>query len=394
MDTQTLLPPHEIQFPNLGWKFTIDPTAFSIGSINIQWYGIIITLGLILALVYCLPKMKRFGLDSDRTIDVVIGGVIGGIVGARVYYVAMRWDEYKGDWKEIINTRNGGLAIYGGLIGAVLVALLLCKIKKVRILPMLDIAVIGFLIGQGVGRWGNFFNQEAFGTNTDSLFAMTGGTIQRTINDSMQIGGDLYQNGMEMLWDKPVHPCFLYESVWCLLGFVILAFWSKRRKYDGQLLLMYLAWYGAERFIVEGLRTDSLMLGNIRISQALSVVIFVTSVILQIVFFMKRKSDPDCFELYVNTEESHHLIAESRRKRIGISSEDAKIGGDDDNNDEFDILNDDDDDDIYNDDDIDLDDDDDDIYLDDEDEAPSAASSNTTNTDTKDEKSDINKEDK
>lgn len=394
MDTQTLLPPHEIQFPNLGWKFTIDPTAFSIGSINIQWYGIIITLGLILALVYCLPKMKRFGLDSDRTIDVVIGGVIGGIVGARVYYVAMRWDEYKGDWKEIINTRNGGLAIYGGLIGAVLVALLLCKIKKVRILPMLDIAVIGFLIGQGVGRWGNFFNQEAFGTNTDSLFAMTGGTIQRTINDSMQIGGDLYQNGMEMLWDKPVHPCFLYESVWCLLGFVILAFWSKRRKYDGQLLLMYLAWYGAERFIVEGLRTDSLMLGNIRISQALSAVIFVTSVILQIVFFMKRKSDPDCFELYVNTEESHHLIAESRRKRIGISSEDAKIGGDDDNDDEFDILNDDDDDDIYNDDDIDLDDDDDDIYLDDEDEAPSAASSNTTNTDTKDEKSDINKEDK
>ena len=394
MDTQTLLPPHEIQFPNLGWKFTIDPTAFSIGSINIQWYGIIITLGLILALVYCLPKMKRFGLDSDRTIDVVIGGVIGGIVGARVYYVAMRWDEYKGDWKEIINTRNGGLAIYGGLIGAVLVALLLCKIKKVRILPMLDIAVIGFLIGQGVGRWGNFFNQEAFGTNTDSLFAMTGGTIQRTINDSMQIGGDLYQNGMEMLWDKPVHPCFLYESVWCLLGFVILAFWSKRRKYDGQLLLMYLAWYGAERFIVEGLRTDSLMLGNIRISQALSAVIFVTSVILQIVFFMKRKSDPDCFELYVNTEESHHLIAESRRKRIGISSEDAKIGGDDDNDDEFDILNDDDDDDIYNDDDIDLDDDDDDIYLDDEDEAPSAASSNTTNTDTKDGKSDINKEDK
>ena len=117
---------------------------------------------------------------------------------------------------------------------------------------------------------------------------MTGGTIQRTINDSMQIGGDLYESGLEMLWDKPVHPCFLYESVWCLLGFALLAFWSKRRKYDGQLLLMYLAWYGAERFVVEGLRTDSLMLGNIRISQALSAVIFVASVILQIVLFMKR----------------------------------------------------------------------------------------------------------
>ena len=343
METKSLLPPHEIQFPNLGWKFNIDPTAFSIGKIDIQWYGLIITLGLILAIVYCLPKMKRFGLDSDRTIDVVIGGVLGGIVGARVYYVAMRWDEYKGDWKEIVNTRNGGLAIYGGIIGALLVGLTICKIRKVKMLPMLDITVIGFLIGQGIGRWGNFFNQEAFGTNTNSLFAMTGGTIQRTINDSMQIGGDLYQNGVVMLWDEPVHPCFLYESVWCLLGFVILSFWSKRRKYDGQLFLMYLAWYGAERFIVEGLRTDSLMLGNIRVSQALSAVIFVVSVILQIMFLLKLKRDPESMVLYVNTEESHQLIAESLRKRMGMSKEDAKIDG---NDNEVDILNDDDDDEI------------------------------------------------
>ncbi|MCR5599582.1 MAG: prolipoprotein diacylglyceryl transferase [Ruminococcus sp.] len=394
METETLLHPHEIQFPNLGWKFSIDPTAFSIGSINIQWYGIIITLGLILALVYCLPKMKRFGIDSDRAIDVVIGGVIGGIIGARIYYVAMRWDEYKGNWKEIINTRNGGLAIYGGIIGALLVGLIICKIKKVKMLPMLDITVIGFLIGQGIGRWGNFFNQEAFGTNTDSLFGMTGGTIQRTINDSMQIGGDLYQNGVTMLWNEPVHPCFLYESVWCLLGFVILAFWSKRRKYDGQLFLMYLAWYGAERFVVEGLRTDSLMLGNIRISQALSAVIFITSVILQIVFFAKRKRDPEHFVLYVNTEESHLLIAESRRNRLGIKGDDAKIGMNED--DEFDILNDDDDED-FDDDDIDTDGDDDIDIDDDEDEDEAAAekqSPDNNKPDTEDEKSDKNKEDK
>jgi phosphatidylglycerol:prolipoprotein diacylglycerol transferase len=255
-------------------------------------------------------------------------------------------------------------------------------------LPMLDIAVIGFLIGQGVGRWGNFFNQEAFGTNTNSLFGMTGGTIQRTINDSMQIGGDLYQNGVVMAWDEPVHPCFLYESVWCLLGFVILAFWSKRRKYDGQLFLMYLTWYGAERFVVEGLRTDSLMLGNIRISQALSAVIFVTSIILQIVFFLKLKRDPDSMVLYVNTEESHHLIEESRRKRMGIKGDDAKIGSTDD--DEIDILADDDDEDIELD--IAPDEDDDDLLTDDliidkddDDNADTANnSSDNKNTDTED----------
>ncbi len=366
MSTETLLEPNEIQFPELGWKFHIDPTAFSIGNMHIQWYGILITLGLILALVYALPRMKRFGLDADRTIDAIIGGVIGGIIGARLYYVLMRWDEYKGNWKEIINTRNGGLAIYGGIIGALLVGLIMCKIRKVKMLPMLDITVIGFLIGQGIGRWGNFINQEAFGTNTSSFIGMTGGTIQRTISSEMQIGGDLYQEGVNMLWEKPVHPCFLYESLWCLLGFVILSFWSKRRKYDGQLFLMYLAWYGAERFVVEGLRTDSLMLGNIRVSQALSAVIFVVSVILQIIFFAKRKRDPESMVLYASTEESHRLIEESRRKSMGIKGADAKTGDDDD--DDLDIFNDDDDDFDESELDNDDDDDDDDILEDDDEE--------------------------
>ena len=365
MSTETLLEPNEIQFPELGWKFHIDPTAFSIGNMHIQWYGILITLGLILALVYALPRMKRFGLDADRTIDAIIGGVIGGIIGARLYYVLMRWDEYKGNWKEIINTRNGGLAIYGGIIGALLVGLIMCKIRKVKMLPMLDITVIGFLIGQGIGRWGNFINQEAFGTNTSSFLGMTGGTIQRTISSEMQIGGDLYQEGVNMLWEKPVHPCFLYESLWCLLGFVILSFWSKRRKYDGQLFLMYLAWYGAERFVVEGLRTDSLMLGNIRVSQALSAVIFVVSVILQIIFFAKRKRDPESMVLYASTEESHRLIEESRRKSMGIKGADAKTGDDDD---DLDIFNDDDDDFDESELDNDDDDDDDDILEDDDEE--------------------------
>lgn len=322
---------NKISFPKLGWSFKIDPTAFKIGNFEIQWYGIIITLGLILAVLYCFPKMKRFGIDSDRAIDAVIGGVIGGIVGARAYYVIFNWSEYKGDIKEIFNTRGGGLAIYGGLIGAVLVGLLICKIRKVRMLPMLDISVIGFLIGQGVGRWGNFVNQEAFGSNTDSIFGMTGGRIQADLAwETTDMAGDLYQKGTEVFANYPVHPCFLYESLWCIMGFILLSLWSKRRKYDGQIFLMYLGWYGIERFFVEGLRTDSLMLGNIKVSQMLSVVLVVISVILQMLLFFRRRRDPERFMLYANTDESRQLIEESRRKRMGMPAEDVRAHIDDD----------------------------------------------------------------
>jgi len=354
----------EIRFPKLGWEFHIDPTAFTIGSVRIQWYGIIIALGLALAVLYCFPRMKRFGIDSDRAIDAILGGIIGGIVGARLYFVLTSWEDYKKDsFKDtllaVVNIRNGGLAIYGGIIGALTVGLIICKIRKLKILPMLDIAGIGLLIGQGVGRWGNFVNQEAFGTNTDFVLGMTGGRIQHFINDSMQIGGSMYENGLEMMWEKPVHPCFFYESVWCLLGFALLAFWSKRRKYDGQLILMYMAWYGAERFVVEGLRTDSLMVGSIRISQLVSAVIFIVSVILQIVIGFKVKRDPESFVLYASTEESRLLIEESRRKSMGMKGVDAYHSDEDD---EIGILDDEEDDD-------DVDDDNDDEVEDDTDEA-------------------------
>lgn len=342
---------NEIRFPKLGWTFNIDPTAFKIGNVEIQWYGIIITLGLLLALIYCFPKMKRFGLDADRTIDAVIGGVIGGIIGARVYYVIFNWDEYKGNFKEMLNTRNGGLAIYGGIIGALLIGLLICKLRKIKILPMLDITVLGFLIGQGVGRWGNFINQEAFGTNTDSFLGMTGGRIQQTIINQTQIGGEMYSNGnVTMLWENPVHPCFLYESLWCLLGFVLLSAWSKRRKYDGQIFLMYLAWYGLERFVVEGMRTDSLMFGELRVSQVLSAVIFIASVIIQIVMFSRIRREPESYVLYANTRESRLLLEESRRRRMGVPIEDSRTELDsfieDNADDDFDIDEDDDDDEV------------------------------------------------
>ena len=351
---------NEIQFPELGWKFHIDPTAFTIFGIDIQWYGIIIAFGLALAVLYCFPKMKRFGIDSDRAVDAVLGGIIGGLIGARLYYVIPKWSEFKQDtFKDtllnVVNTRTGGLGIYGGIIGALIVGLIVCKIRKIKMLPMLDISVIGFLIGQGVGRWGNFVNQEAFGINTDSFLGMTGGRIQHVINNGMQIGGSMNEQGLEMLWNKPVHPCFLYESIWCLLGFVLLAFWSKRRKYDGQILLMYMAWYGAERFVVEGLRTDSLMLGSIRISQGVSFIIFITSVILQVIIGFRVKRDPERYVLYASTEESRILIEESRLKKMGLKGTEKSLADDDDEigilpddeeEDEIGILPDDDDEDI------------------------------------------------
>ena len=306
----------EIQFPKLGWTFHIDPTAFSVGGIDIQWYGVIIVTGLILALLYVLPRMKRFGLDADRAIDAIIGGVIGGIIGARAYYVLLRWDEYKGDLKAILNTRNGGLAIYGGLIGAILVGLVICKVRKVKMLPMLDIVSLGFLIGQGIGRWGNFVNQECFGSNTDWLLSMTGGRIQNTIIEQTSLGGEMNINGnATMMWNMGVHPCFFYESMGCLLGFLVLSFWSKRRKYDGQIFLMYLAWYGTVRFFIEGLRTDSLMAGSLKFSQMVSAVMVVASVILQLVMLSKRKRDPESCTLYADTEESKKLLEESLLKR-------------------------------------------------------------------------------
>lgn len=329
-EVERITNPFEIFFPNLGWRFEINPTAFTVFGIEIQWYGIIITIGLLLAFIWCFPKMKRFGLDLDRVIDVVIGGVIGGLIGARLYYVLLRWDEYAGDWKRIFNFRGGGLAIYGGLIGAIAVGLIICRLRKVKVFPMLDIACVGFLIGQGVGRWGNFVNQEAFGKNTDSLFAMTGGTIQQTIiNEASYMDGEMYLNGMgDMSAEFAVHPCFLYESVWCIIGFILLSFFIKHRKYDGQMFLMYLTWYGLERFIVEGLRTDSLMIGNIRASQALSAVLVIASVIIQIVIFSKRRRDPESFVLYCDTDESKNLLREAAEKFKGKSSASEKEDAD------------------------------------------------------------------
>lgn len=296
-----------VTFPNFGIDININPIAFSIGSIQVHWYAIIIVVGLLLAMLYCFKRAKLFGVDMDRLIDVVIGGLIGGIIGARLYYVAFAWENYVEEPWRIFYVWEGGLAIYGGLIGALLVGWLVAHWRHLNFRPVLDIAGLGFLIGQGIGRWGNFVNVEAFGGNTDLPWGMSGTVITNYLTSHQT---ELEQIGMTIDPSMPVHPTFLYESLWCLLGFVILHFYSKRRKFDGEVFLLYSAWYGLGRFVIEGLRTDSLMIGYIRISQLLAGIIVVVSLAIWLVVLgkIRREDDPEYLRLYVTTEEAQDIL--------------------------------------------------------------------------------------
>lgn len=264
---------YHVSFPKLGIELTINPIAFSIGDFNIYWYGIIIATGFTIALCYAMINSKRFGIVQDKLIDAIIAGLITGIIGARLYYVVFYpGNTYINNPASIFQIHEGGLAIYGGIIGGLTGGIIVAKIKNINIPSILDIAALGFLIGQCIGRWGNFINQEAFGTETNLPWGMVSeNTLLETSN--------------------PVHPCFLYESLWCLLGFIFLDIFSRKfKKYNGQIFLLYIVWYGTERFFVEGLRTDSLMLPyvNLRVSQVLAAISIVISVIILIYFKNKK----------------------------------------------------------------------------------------------------------
>lgn len=300
-----------ISFPKLGIEFPVYSTAFEVFGVEIKWYGICITVGVLLALVYCFRRMKAVGLDGDRAVDAVFFGFIGALVGARLYYVIMCWDEYRGDIKSILSVRDGGLAIYGGLIGALLVGLMVAKIRKVKILPLLDLAGMGFLIGQTFGRWGNFFNHECFGSNTELPWGMTSPRIQYVLKNSAD--AIMAANGVDVDYKLPVHPCFLYESLWCLMGFILLHLYFKHRKFDGELFFMYIGWYGLGRFFIEGLRTDSLMVGHLRISQLVAAVSVVTAIAVIAARRFRIKADGE-YTFYKDTEESKALLAEAERK--------------------------------------------------------------------------------
>ena len=266
---------HQVQFPNLGLTFNVDPVAIRLGSFEIYWYGILIGIGFLLAVLYAFKSCDKMNISKDHLSDAVIGGLIGGVIGARLYYVAFYpGSKYLDNPVEIFAVHEGGLGIYGGIIGGLLVGALIAKWRKMSVMAVLDVACIGFFIGQSIGRWGNFVNQEAFGSATTLPWGMYSDVTAREV-----IGN--------------VHPCFLYESLLCLLGFILLhVFTRKFRQYDGQTFLLYIVWYGVSRFFIEGLRTDSLLLPGVdlRVSQVVagaSVVVAVILLVLGAVFVKK-----------------------------------------------------------------------------------------------------------
>ncbi len=277
--TATMLRSAQISFPMLG-DWSIDPPySFNLFGLEIYFYGVIIALGFILAALYCAKRAKEFGLSSDELYELVIWLIPTCIIGARLYYVLFKLDYFIANPDKIFALRDGGLAIYGGIIAGIIVGIIWCRAKKIRVFAVADLTAFGLLIGQSVGRWGNFINREAFGAQTE-IFCRMGLTVP----------------GFETLY---VHPTFLYESLWNILGLIVLHIWSKKgkRKYDGQVFWLYILWYGLGRAWIEGLRSDSLYIGStdIRVSQLLAIVSAVVSLVILIINARKQHGPEDMF---------------------------------------------------------------------------------------------------
>lgn len=279
-----------IEFPNLGIHLENVGKTLTIFQFDIAYYGIVIGLGIVAGLLVAMYVAKRTKQEPENYIDLAMFAVVFGIIGARIYYVVFSWDMYKDHILSIFNIREGGLAIYGGVIAAVITVFVFARVKKLSAPLLLDTAVFGLVTGQMIGRWGNFFNREAFGEYTDNLFAM------RLPLDAVRSTSDV----TEKMWAHletidgvdyiQVHPTYLYESIWCLLVLVLLFIYLRHKVFDGEVFLVYLAGYGIGRFWIEGLRTDQLLLPGIGlpVSLVLAGVLVIVSVILIIVF--RRKS--------------------------------------------------------------------------------------------------------
>lgn len=269
---------HTVTFPGLGLEFTINRVAFSIFGHNIYWYGIIIAAGFLLAVAYCYRKAAFFGVDKEKLVDMLFFAVPLSIIGARIYYVLFYLDLYRRsdgtlDWAAMLRIWDGGIAIYGAVIAGIITVIVYCRVRKQPVWCYMDVGCYGLLIGQLIGRWGNFMNVEAYGGETTLPWRM---------------GIEVVVNGVTKYME--VHPTFLYESLWNLAGFLLLILVAKWRKCDGQIFLLYIIWYGVGRSMIEGLRTDSLYFfgltffgAPIRTSQMLGIVSAVAAFIILMV---------------------------------------------------------------------------------------------------------------
>lgn len=284
----------DIAFPNLGLYLENVPRKFTIFGFDIYFYGLIIGIGVLMGVLLAVHMAKKEKMDPDIIWDFAIYAVIFSVIGARLYYVAFSWDEYKDNLLSIFNTRNGGMAIYGGVIGAFITLFVYSKLKKKSPFQIGDCGVFGLVLGQIIGRWGNFFNREVFGQYTDSLFAMrlpVEAVRTRDISESHLAG----MEAMGAVNFIQVQPTFLYEGIGNLIVLILMYLYHKKKKYHGQMCLFYLGGYGIVRFFVEGMRTDQLLIPGTQlpVSQLLGIVMFVGAVVANgiILYHIKKKKE-------------------------------------------------------------------------------------------------------
>ena len=277
-----------IDFPNIGIHLPNVGNHITIFNFDIAYYGMIIGLGILTGILIAAAEAKRTGQDTETYYDLAIYAVICSIIGARAYYVIFSWDMYKGNLKSILNLRQGGLAIYGGVIAAVITVIVFAKVKKLSAPLLFDTAVLGLVAGQMIGRWGNFFNREAFGEYTDGLLAM------RLPLDAVRSSDvtELMRRNMETVKGVSyiqVHPTFLYESLWCMMVLLLLLLYRRHKKFDGEVFLLYLLGYGLGRVWIEGLRTDQLLIRGttIPVSQLLAGTLVIVST--GMILLLRRK---------------------------------------------------------------------------------------------------------
>lgn len=322
-----------LSFPGLGLDFSISRVALIVGPFTIYWYGLIVVTGIALGVFYGVWRAGKFGINRDRMSDIVIYSVLAGMVGARIYYVAFSWDYYKDHLDEIIKIWNGGIAFYGGVIGALLCAYILCRMWKIPMLRGTDAALGGLLLGQSIGRWGNFVNIEAFGGYFEGAWRMVSPAIDEYFHAFPEKLSGFTAEQVLSMTDIPVHPTFFYESAWTMLGFLFIAWYSSRRRFNGELTLMYFFINGLGRFFIEGLRTDSLMLGGVRISQILAAAMVIASAALWVAGMKKVKTGtvPAFMALEMTEEETAAMNAamlKNKKETAGEAKEPNEGAGD------------------------------------------------------------------